>query len=230
MTKDKPKGPPGNLQAGNLQAGNLQAVDPLGDIRNYAIELWNDAGSPEEKTWEDFWHIAEETVLGKGRDQAASKTTKKNQEQPQRRIPDALQELLESTKEPLVRVLVSSLKRTLSDHECLCLDHILSNHCIVLEDSTQIEIAELSERSNLLALLAGEYDSSFIEQANSDNILAIPDEAKSKYWLDRLEEVTRKDEPLHFHDRNTIQRLLDEIASNDSVKTLRFIERRAVLD
>ncbi len=213
MSDDTPKGPP----------ENLQAVDPLGEIRNYALELYNNAGSPEDKSWEDYWEAAEETILGKGRESASAEHAKKSQNQEPRRIPEALEETMNTTENSTHRVLIASLRRNLNEHECVCLDHILGNHCIVFENEEEIKPLTLEQRAEVLALLAGEYDASFFESVGNDNILTIPLKEKMEYWKKRLELIAENDEPLQSNDRNTIQRLADEIAAEPSVRVLRFV-------
>lgn len=219
MSDESRKGPP----------ENLQAVDPLGEIRNYALELYNNAGSPEGQSWEDFWEVAEETILGKGREASATEPSKSPQPQEPRRIPEALEEVMKNTDNPCHRVLISSLRRNLNEHECCCLDHILSNHCIVFENEEEIKPLSVEERAEVMALLAGEYDSVFFEAVGNDNILTIPVEKKVTYWKERLQEISEADEALHYNDRNTIQRLADEIAAEPSVRILRFVAEAPTL-
>ncbi|MCB0344813.1 MAG: DUF2934 domain-containing protein [Bdellovibrionales bacterium] len=43
---------------------NVDLIDPLGEIRARAKELWKDAGSPEGTDWTEFFEEAERQMCG----------------------------------------------------------------------------------------------------------------------------------------------------------------------
>lgn len=48
----------------NIPVENVDIVDPLGEIRTTAKELWLKAGSPSEGDVRRYWEMAEELLMG----------------------------------------------------------------------------------------------------------------------------------------------------------------------
>ena len=91
---------------------NLEAVDPLGEIRSCARDLWVDDGSPSEKDWSHYWKQAEELILG-GKssgvrsDRRGSHTPTPRQARP---LNAALEEVFQSKDNVLHSILVGAFR------------------------------------------------------------------------------------------------------------------------
>lgn len=51
----------------NMPIENIDIIDPLGEIRTTARELWVRDGSPENADILSYWEKAEELLIGKPR-------------------------------------------------------------------------------------------------------------------------------------------------------------------
>lgn len=207
---------------------NLEAVDPLGEIRSYASELWRSDGSPADKTWKDYWQQAEETILGGKSRGEPSERTRQTSAPSARRIPDIFAEYLEKNDRPLLTLVLTTFRRTLTEHETLCLANILQTHQITTSTSSFTPVGE-AESAEIAAVIANEYDSSFLSNCQTDNLLAIPLARRSEYWLSKLKASKQKDEALSFNERNTIYRLLDELKHGSDVVDVVFAAQPAEL-
>lgn len=189
---------------------NYDVIDPLGEIRRHAKQLWKDAGSPEDKDWSDFFDDAE-SLLVKGRSSGtvSGRNREKKIEQPE--ISPYIQSLINQRENILLSMLAESFGRELDMHDTVCLAAILSANELILKDGTVVGPLSEQEIGKLLAPLAKEYDRFFLEQFKTEDSHAVPLEKRVEYWLERVVQIRAADKPLSYNDRNTIIRLEQEL-------------------
>jgi hypothetical protein len=203
---------------------NFDAVDPLGEIRSCARDLWNQDGAPADKDWTHYWSQAEKLTLG-GKSSGAPSGRVKVAASPRqdRPLSSSLQEILENEDELLPSLLAGAFRRALNDHECLCLARILETYSFKLTGGRNLPASTPDEISAALALLAGEYDSDFLSAYSSLNLLTIPVQQRTRYWAKKCQKMREEDNALSFADRNTVHRLLDELKHEPRVQELVFV-------
>lgn len=201
----------------------LNIVDPLGEIRRRARQLWKEDGSPTSKTWENYWEQAEQEVLGRTCfSSEAPSARKKAKVESAKPLPPHLQTLIDISEDRLCTVLASSLGRHLIEHEAVCLAHVLKTCRIRYTDNSEESQADNQRIASLLAQLVKEYDADFVKANKAADPWGVPLEKRNAYWSEKVQDLFFKDEPLTYADRNTINRLKDEIAANEQVSEIFF--------
>ena len=66
-----------------LPIKNIDIIDPLGEIRRCAKEMWINDGKPKDGDWRYYWSQAEELLLS-GRRSVAKKNSKKKKSKAKR--------------------------------------------------------------------------------------------------------------------------------------------------
>lgn len=205
-------------------AETMDIVDPLGEIRLRAKQLWKEDGEPKDKTWTDYWTQAEEELLGgppPGRP-SIKKHVRDKAEEPAEPLPVELQTLVEESDNPLLSAIASTLRRYLTEHEALCLTSILRSCRITLVDQQGIGPCDIPTVANILAALGKEYDPEFVSKCGAKQPQEISLEKRVDYWNRKLEDTVARDEPLTYSDRNTINRLMGELAGGKEIVELVF--------
>ena len=184
---------------------NYPQIDPTGQIRSCAQELWVKDGKPTERSWEDYWSSAEELMMGGRSGEGGG--TQKVEKTIDVVIPGEVQKLIAQDKNPLLSILASSFKAFIQLHESLCLVNILSNHSFVLRDGSRIAESSVEDIAEILVELAREED---LEKRGSS-------QGSFAYWKETVAAYLKKDQALTYANLNTILRLLSEISSEERV-------------
>lgn len=190
---------------------NLDKIDPIGEIKTRASELWQQAGSQSAEDWTDYFDEAEKQLMrgrSAGTPTAAPRSKSEHAESP---IPEQLQALIINSKNPLVAFLAQTFSRFVDEHESLCLGHIFRNNRFQMKDGGTLMADSNQAIAEVLAELGREYPDEVLKQAGVQEFLQIPINKRSEYWLARINKLFDDDKPLTFADRNTISRLLDMI-------------------
>ena len=206
---------------------NIDILDPLGEIRRRAKDRWRAAGEPGEKTWEDFFQLAEDDLLG-GRSGGDSSARKR--EQPARRIPSLESMEIDAEIVPLVAqqesvllsIIASASKSLLTEHDSLCVARVLGSHLIHLRSGDVFDRLKDDLIAPVLAQLASEYNSEFLNKHGFSDGRSVNLPSRVAYWNDRLFAFRKADAPLSYADRNTIARLRVAIASEPRVLEVTF--------
>ena len=202
---------------------NIDLIDPLGEIRNYAKKLWQEAGAPDDSDWTDYWAQAEGTMVsGVSKQEPPTSVAPlvSSSESPTAEI----QTLIDNSEQLLVSALANALKRQLNDHESVCLANILMTHRFVMKDESIVERSDTTQAASVLALISWDYKPSFMAEHNTKNASNIDTLDRTNYWKERLESTIREDEPLTFSDRNTISRLLELMENEGRIVKLEYYE------
>ncbi|MCB0322419.1 MAG: hypothetical protein KDD69_02565 [Bdellovibrionales bacterium] len=196
---------------------NLDIVDPLGEIRSYAKELWRRDGAPSEKDWTDYWEKAEAMVVG-GVSYGAPSGRQ------ERTVPDVtsspgLTAGINQSENPLLSVVASAITKELDEHEAMCLANILRTHTLTVQGVGSIEPASNEAVAAILSEVAREYPVELLQQhgTGSPDFRSIPVEARQLYWSKKIAEWSAADVALSNADRNTVYRLLDRLRSESRV-------------
>lgn len=211
----------GNDNKSKFSEENLRQIDPIGEIQRYARQLWQEAGRPPDKSWQDFWGTAEAALLSGKSNPTASQRVRATR--PAEQPSPMMQALIDQEDRPLLSVLAAALREELTEHETSCLGLVLSSHRIFLKDGSKFDpISNTDELANLLVEVAGEYDSSFIQAEGGGQWTTIPRSKRVAYWATRLAKAVVEDRALNNAERNTIGRLVQAIASEPRVKEVSY--------
>ncbi|MCB0358492.1 MAG: hypothetical protein KDD44_02620 [Bdellovibrionales bacterium] len=201
---------------------NVEIIDPVGEIRRRAKELYEADGSPAERTWTEYFAEAEEDFLG-GSTCGATPGRQRAHQRAKKSLDPELEKLLASKDASAhARVLASALKQPTKHHESICVGLILQTHTMSLQDGRVLSPLTASDAATVLALLAGEYDAAFCKDHGvAEGRLASLD-ARSGYWKTLLEAQRAADQALTNADRNTVERLRAELIADGTVVKMTF--------
>ncbi len=206
-------------------------VDPLGELRRFAKELWSREGKPEGSTWQDYFSRAEEVVLGAG---VSLEDRKKRT--PRIFLPPKKKEkspyiagLIEQKNDPLLSLCASVFGREIDEHESFCLSVVLENNKIVLGEGGEVAPASRARIASILAALVGVYPKEFTTSFDVDSFFEIPFRARIDYWMENLEALSIKDEPLNYCDLNTICRIESVVKENANVTCVKLVSSHSSL-
>jgi hypothetical protein len=197
-------------------------VDPLGEIRNLARQLFEDAGAPAGKSWKDFYSEAESKMLTVAEKPAHSAAYKSAGENPVSINPQ-LAQIIESSEDPFIKILASSFTDLLSLHEAICLSHFLFDNKIILTSGVELQTNSVAEHSSILSLLGAELDQGYLDKLKKTTAQLSTAE-KMLFWKEYLTNEIQADNPLNFNQQNTIRRLRSLIEKNPLVKEVQFIQ------
>lgn len=211
----------GTRNRDELTDERLKVIDPLGEIRAFAHQLWIDAGSPGGQDWRDFFEQAERGMTeGSGQITTSSKFKRSpTLQEIDRRFLMAVQ----SSINPVVKLMSEIYPQFLNRHEALCLIALLDANEIVLRSGKKIKRPEVSVLAEALAELCGEYNGGFLERHHAKTFVDVPSDIRIAYWMEEIPRLKAADEPLTYNDQNTIRRLLNEIQKSSEVRDVNFI-------
>ena len=201
---------------------NYERLDPLGEIRRYAKQMWVEAGKPDDKDPLDYFDEAEQLLVG-GRSSSAPSGRIRHLakgEGVNEQLSGYVQGLIEQSENKVLSVVAESLRRELSAHDAVCLATILKVNELQLKDGSSIGPLKEVQISGILAALTNEYDHFFLEQMGTSDFHSISIGQRLAYWQQRLEDLQKVDKPLSFHDLNTISRLEGEMISHGRIAKL----------
>ncbi len=196
---------------------NLDRIDPIGEIKTRASELWQQAGSQSTEDWTDYFDEAEKQLMRGRSAESLTATPRSKSEHLDKPIPEPLKALITKSENPLVALLARTFSRFVDEHESLCLGHIFRNNRFQMKDGGTLSADSNQAISEVLAELAQEYPDDMLIQAGVQEFSQLPIKKRSDYWLGRINKLFDDDKPLTFADRNTISRLLDMIVHEGSV-------------
>lgn len=133
------------------------------------------------------------------------------------------EKLLADHERPFLALLARALRKPLNEHESLCLAYVLMTNVFSLKNESKREPFSLSEASNTLAELAGEYPESLLSAQGAEKAEELPLELRQKYWKERLEEEIAADRPKNYASQNTIMRLRDQLLNSGELSKLEFV-------
>jgi len=204
---------------GSKEIPNIDIVDPIGEIRGRARELWRAAGSPTDRDWTHFFSLAEqELTAGKAFGEATSRGRK---QAPLVTIPPEI-EKLRTHPDTVISALATTLHSFFEEHEALCLGFVLQNHSVTLADGTTLGPWTVDAAARIVANFANDYDQLFLEKNGYHDLNTIPFDQKSTYWQAKLEQAQEKDAPLTYSDRNTISRIHDALLTDPRIKKVTY--------
>lgn len=206
---------------------NIDIVDPIGEIRRRAKELWRAAGEPADRTWEDFFQAAEDDLLGGRSSGDVSPTNQVHHPEGVKgvhsdEIAAEVAPLVSQGDNLLLSVVASAAKSLLIEHDSICLARVLSSHLIQLRSGEIFEQLEDDLIAPILAELANEYNSEFLKKHGVSDGRTVNFQGRIAYWKERLQTLRRLDEPLSYADRNTVARLRVAIAAEPRVLEVTF--------
>lgn len=211
---------------------NIDIIDPIGEIRTRAKELWAEAGKPEGTFWTNYFSKAEDDMLAQHGDPSQPQVSQKNHAPPSASDPESVSDsepvseeitrIIETSNNRLVSVLAEALKIKLLEHECFCLSKILTTYRIMYTDNETVGPCSVREIAVVFADLASEYQAKFLEQTGVQDETALSFEDRVSYWEQKLNTFASKDEALTYSDRNTIDRLLDRLRKSNQIADLMF--------
>lgn len=205
---------------GNKEIPNIEIIDPVGEIRGRARELWRKAGSPTDRDWTHFFSQAEQD-LTMGKSSGSANQPRERKQVPTAVIPPEI-EKLRSHQDPVISALATTLHNFLDEHEVVCLGFVLQNHSITLADGTNLGPWTVDAAAQIVAYFASDYDAHFLEKNGYQNASAIPFDQKVIYWQTKLQTAKAKDAPLTYADRNTISRVHDALLTDPRIKKMTY--------
>ncbi len=196
---------------------NIELIDPLGEVRARAKELWVDAGSPSDKNWEEFYTQAEQQLLAGSAASSSDSTLKAAK--PSKTHP-AIAEAGAQNNNLQLSVIAGALQRPLDAHEAAVLGDMLTTFQFKFADGSQIGPVDPEQASEILAPIAGEYDESFLMQHGTKDPFTIELGERQRYWNKFIKSRKTADEARSNADRNTLARLLTSISSDQRIREI----------
>ena len=198
---------------------NADIVDPLGEIQRLARTLWIEDGKPEEGEYQHYWERAEGLLLsGRGDSESSDKKERPSTKSGSSAGPVGNKEA-DAITESIPQLLRSVFGRLLSEHEGICLYHLLSMNNIEFRSGKRAGRFNEQESAELLSL-AAEAPGGDKNAAGSD----LSTEEKQAKWQALLDKIQQEDSALSFADRNTIQRLAARLKEDERVKAIVFAD------
>ena len=200
---------------------SLQVRDPLGEISARARELWQQAGSPADRTWQTFLNQAESDLMA-GRGSAPKPQVPQNVvSKPASPYHIHLTQYRQSTQ-GLAKVLATAFDNPLNDHEVVCLVRILNTHQIVLTSgkSSPPTPASIDEALRLVTPLTCDYPAAFLSEYKTSDPFMVPEAKRIAFWRAIIEQQAELDSPLTAADRNTLHRLASTISSQPLIASI----------
>ena len=193
---------------------NVDQLDPLGEIRRCAKDLWKKDGSPATGCVMSYWRKAESQMLS-GLPITIDSTLASNNPEQTKPSEKATNAPTTDPNEPFLSILMREvLKTPLHYHEAVCLARILHTSTIDLDSSLAIgplsteEIAEVLSHVEVLQDQGNDFER---HPAAIDSI---------EIWQQRLAELFQADEALTNLDRTTIARLITALEQDERVLTV----------
>ena len=211
----------------------LQRIDPLGQIRAFAMELWEREGKSCSKSWEDFFEQAEEALLSGSGNEAFSQNTSiraRSTISPNTTPPIPVEQLSHlSDCDALSAIVAGAAKNFLSSHEGVCLARIFEEHKMVLADGRTIGPLTPDTIAPILANLVHVIERDdrsipFLQKLGKNDASELSLSERAQYWHERLIDAIRRDEPLNYAQQNTIRRLIETLYAHPQMRSLQFVE------
>lgn len=203
---------------------HYEIIDPLGEIRRRAKELWTRAGAPPDRTWENFFEQAEQDLLGDRGDEEAAQRTRRARRAPHS-APEPepeIQQHINQQDNQLLSIVASAFPRFLDAHEAACLAYVLSTNTIRLRDGNQLANIGVEPIADVLTIMCSEYDRDFLKEQGVMDGRTAASAARRAYWVTKLGALRHSDQPLSYADRNTISRVRVALAAESRVLQLEF--------
>lgn len=197
----------------NLPIPNLKLIDPLGEIRHTAKELWVKDGRPGDKDVMEYWRLAENQMLSARTMKLVDNSIKSGaapQEAGSKKQPAAVQSKGE-VEDVLSGLLRQLLDRPMKYHEAICVSHILHGATINFGPALAIGPLSVEQIAPVMAAVPVEFD----EEA-SPSTVPDPDTLIDE-WRARLSRLFRDDEPFTNLDRVTTARMSGLIQKHPQV-------------
>lgn len=193
-----------------LPHGEVERRDPLGEIRHYAKQLWKEAGSHSDSSWQD--HFAEaENLLMRGRSDPSKRNpvtvAVKRRIGALEPLSEDFATLVQDADDEFLSILASAYRNPLTEHECACLYSLLSTHLVDLPGWKTVGPLGIEEVAELLSHLAAEYPAQIFQGSGIKKGSDLPLATRKYHWEKFLKQKVYADEALSFHDRNTMARL-----------------------
>lgn len=198
---------------------NIKIIDPVGIIRARAKVLYLEAGSPEGKDWADYFSAAEGELINRGKQEPSRKKPRDNSPP----VKTERMQKASASENVLLSIIGAVLHAPLTDHEAIGLGYLLTNNNIRLKDGTLIKALTPREAGEILAEVADEYESAFLEKNKVADGFSAPIEERIVYWETLIIEARDKDEALTNLDRLTMARLVQRIKDDKRVEELVFV-------
>lgn len=196
---------------------NIDAVDPLGEIRTRAKELWRAAGAPGDTDWTEFYQQAE-TELTAGTSGGRPNPRQRKSASPSERHP-ALVNAAES-RDDLLAAIASSSSRPLDAHSSIVLGDLLTTQRVTFSSGEQRGPLTPEQAGDILAEVSGEYDENFFTLHGVSDPFAAPLLERSRYWSKRLRARAAADEAQTNADRNTLARLRTSLIADKRINDI----------
>jgi len=198
----------------------LEIVDPLGEIRRHAKELYEKAGSPVEKSWKDFWPESEAaltvgpSIKRDGEKAGVSRLAAQE---------NALQKLAENSSDPFLLVIARHFPHGITSHQARCLAIYLSENSVWFHaESVSRKPIPMSESASLLALACLDYSDDELKAMGVHSIKDVPQASAESFWREQLRVLEKSDRALDFQHRNTILRLHEAFSTDEEVREVAF--------
>lgn len=193
---------------------NVDVIDPLGEIRARAKELWQADGAPADRPWQSYFSQAEGQFCGASGAPGGGPFVKHGETPGTDRHPH-LEQVAQREPGTLLSRVAASFTELLELHESDMLCELFLNYPVAIEGSSaQTATLSTEETAALVAEVAGEYEEMFLQTNDTSNPLLVPLEKRIAYWMSRIEQRSRSDEPLTNADRNTMARLEQQLSKN----------------
>ena len=199
--------------------GEFRVQDPLRVIENHARQIWMERGKPEGTSWKDFVEEAESLILG-GSSHPAEAPPQAS-EAPEK-LPPRLLAFRSNQTDPLLSAIAAAIQRPLSEHESRCLGHILLSNEFELADRGSAAMT-VDQVAAILAAVSSEYDAQFLQQVDAVNWDTASEPKLAEYWRQRILDWRKDRRSADNLDKNTLERLTDDICIQPQIRSMRPI-------
>ena len=200
---------------------NVDLIDPLGEIRGRAKELWQKAGSPSDRSWESFFNDAERDLTAGKSDGVPSGRQKHFLHEAS--LSKEFEALIESNDDILLQCILRATKEPIQEHDALCLGRILTECSLKLPSGVSSAPLTTFDAAHYLAFVSAEYSNDFI-QSSGGSIDAASHADKQSYWDEKLSTLALHDEALTNADRNSIARIKMALVQHGGVLEINIKE------
>jgi hypothetical protein len=201
-------------------ASEFETKDPIGEIKAYAVQLWEKDGRPAGKTWESYRAEAEELLLAGKR--SASVPSSRKREKQETKVDPYFSKLASQTSNTALSILAAAFQKPLNFHEGVCLSIVLSNNQVLLTDSTKFGPLADSDIANILAELSFDYPPELVVEIIDGDFRTIPFKKRCDYWESAISVSNNAEKVLNFNDLNTIKRLEASLCAEPRVVSLSY--------
>jgi len=168
---------------------NYSTVDPIGEIRRHAEELYLLAGSPKNQNWEDFFAQAENNLL---QSQVKTPSTSVSlqpigSQEARRAVDPHFAQVLKNPKSPVLAFIAEALPHMLDEHEALSLANLLWSTSISLKDGSSLGPLDVDQAVEVIAPLSNEIDQALLQGARVVSYLDLPSSIREEYWRKKLD-------------------------------------------